>query len=310
MTVLSAYVEAIGVRGPGLADWPSTASILRGASPYDNVPTELPPPGQLPSAERRRAVPVVRIAFAAAEEAMRMLRAGPQNAPHDALQSESQAASPAGSPAEPHREPRNAPQAGLAGEGALPTVFASSGGDGLNYHQICETLASDDKKISPTRFHNSVHNAPSGYWSIATRDMASSNVLCAHDASFGAGLLDALAQIVCEGARVMLVAYESDYPEPLHSVRPLVASFGVAFVLAAERSAQSFARLDVALTDAPADTLADPALEALRHGVPSARSLPLLAALASLTAGDTREPVGRVIEYQPDSTLHITVSPC
>jgi hypothetical protein len=330
MTVLSAYVEAIGVRGPGLADWPSTADVLRGAAPYDSVPTELPPPGQLPSAERRRAVPVVRIAFAAAEEALRMLRAKTGNGRRDQLGTGSEAASradaqtgssarspagsaggsPAGSPGEPSREPRSGPQDGRGDEPPLPTVFASSGGDGLNYHQICETLASDDKKISPTRFHNSVHNAPSGYWSIATRDMASSNVLCAHDASFGAGLLDALAQIVCDGSRVMLVAYESDYPEPLHSVRPLAASFGVAFVLAAEHSAQAFARLDVSLTDAPPDTLADAALESLRRGVPSARSLPLLAALAALAAGDTRQAVDRVIEYQPDSTLHITVSPC
>ncbi|CAB3782970.1 beta-ketoacyl synthase chain length factor [Pararobbsia alpina] len=314
MTVLSAYVEAIGVRGPGLADWPSTADILRGAASYDNVPTELPPPGQLPPAERRRAVPVVRIAFAAAEEAMRMLRARPELARQDASEAESRAESQAGSPAElqsdPHRESRNTPRDGLADEGPLPTVFASSGGDGLNYHQICETLASDDKKISPTRFHNSVHNAPSGYWSIATRDMASSNVLCAHDASFGAGLLDALAQIVCEGTRVMLVAYESDYPEPLHSVRPLSATFGVALVLAAERSAQTLARLDVTLTDARPDTLADPGLESLRRGVPSARSLPLLAALAALAAGDTRGPVERVIEYQPDGALHVTVRPC
>mgnify|MGYP002075717815 CR=1 FL=1 len=30
-------------------------------------------------------------------------------------------------------------------------------------------FASDDRLISPTRFHNSVHNAPSGYWSIAAR---------------------------------------------------------------------------------------------------------------------------------------------
>jgi hypothetical protein len=290
MTVLSAYIEAIGVRGPGLADWPATAGVLRGTTPYDSVPTELPPPGQLPSAERRRAVPVVRIAFAAAEEAMRMRQDKPGHAGEDQTQGEHQ-----------H-------------DGPLPTVFASSGGDGLNYHQICETLASDDKKISPTRFHNSVHNAPSGYWSIATRDMATSNVLCAHDASFGAGLLDALAQITCNGGHVMLVAYESDYPEPLHSVRPLAASFGVAFVLAAAHSPHALARLDVVVAEADADavpdTLADPALELLRRGVPSARSLPLLAALAMLAAGDTDAPLERVIEYQPDSTLRVTVSPC
>ncbi len=272
MTVLSAYVEAVGVRGPGLADWPASAAILRGAAPYDKVPTELPPPERLPSAERRRAVPVVRIAFAAAEQAMQMRPI----------------------------------------EGPLPTVFASSGGDGLNYHQICETLASDDKKISPTRFHNSVHNAPSGYWSIATRDMATSNVICAHDASFGAGLLDALAQIACDGGHVLLVAYESDYPEPLHSVRPIAASFGMALILAAEPSPHAFARIEVSVGEAAHDTMADAALEALRRGVPSARCLPLLTALAKVAAHDTDTdaPLDQVIEYQRDSSLSVRVIPC
>ncbi|HTJ94264.1 MAG TPA: beta-ketoacyl synthase chain length factor [Pararobbsia sp.] len=165
--------------------------------------------------------------------------------------------------------------------GSLPTVFSSSGGDGPNYHAICETLASDDKKISPTRFHNSVHNAPSGYWSIATRDMASSNVLCAHDASFGAGLLDALSQILCDNATVMLVAYESDYPEPLRTVRPIPDAFGLALILSPEPSAHALACIDVELTDVRHDTLAHAQLESLRSAVPSARGLPLLAALAA-----------------------------
>lgn len=272
MTILSAYIEAIGVRGPGLADWPATAAVLRGDTPYAHAPTELPAPERLPSAERRRAVPVVRIAFAAAEQATR---------DRDDF-------------------------------ATLPTVFSSSGGDGPNYHAICETLASDDKKISPTRFHNSVHNAPSGYWSIATRDMASSNVLCAHDASFGAGLLDALSQNLCDGVPVMLVAYESDYPEPLRAVRPIPAAFGVALILSPEPSGRALARLDVELTDAPHDTLSDADLENLRASVPSARCLPLLAALATLApphAGDTSHHAC-VVEYLPGSTLHMTVSAC
>ncbi|CAM2146955.1 3-oxoacyl-ACP synthase [Pararobbsia alpina] len=272
MTILSAYIEAIGVRGPGLADWPATAAVLRGDTPYAHAPTELPAPERLPSAERRRAVPVVRIAFAAAEQATR---------DRDDF-------------------------------ATLPTVFSSSGGDGPNYHAICETLASDDKKISPTRFHNSVHNAPSGYWSIATRDMASSNVLCAHDASFGAGLLDALSQNLCDGVPVMLVAYESDYPEPLRAVRPIPAAFGVALILSPEPSGRALARLDVELTDAPHDTLSDADLENLRASVPSARCLPLLAALAALApnhGGDTSHHAC-VVEYLPGSTLHMTVSAC
>ena len=50
----------------------------------------------------------------------------------------------------------------------LPAVFTSSGGDGRNCHEICAALASAERLISPTRFHNSVHNAAAGYWGIAT----------------------------------------------------------------------------------------------------------------------------------------------
>ena len=99
-------------------------------------------------------------------------------------------------------------------------MFSSSGGDGDNCHEICEVLASDDRQISPTRFHNSVHNAPAGYWSIASGAMATSSVLCAFDASFGAGLLEALAQVVVDDTRGVLLAYDTAYPEPLYSARP------------------------------------------------------------------------------------------
>ena len=70
----------------------------------------------------------------------------------------------------------------------LATVFSSTAGDCDNSHVILETLASADRALSPTRFANSVHNAAAGYWSIATGAKAESTVLCAFDASFGAGL--------------------------------------------------------------------------------------------------------------------------
>src|SRR5205085_5133320 len=75
------------------------------------------------------------------------------------------------------------------------TVFTSSGGDGQVIHEICEALASAHREVSPTRFHNSVHNAPAGYWGIATRSHAASTSLCAFDWSFAAGLLEACAQV-------------------------------------------------------------------------------------------------------------------
>jgi hypothetical protein len=241
MMPLRAYIDGVGVIGPGLADWPRTRDVLARRVSHANAPTVLPAPAGLPSAERRRTGPVVRAALAAAHEAV---------------------------------------AASARDAAALASVFAASGGDGSNFHAICETLASGDPQLSPTRFHNSVHNAPAGYWSIATRGMAASNVLCAYDGSFAAGLLESLAQVAVDGAAVLLVAYDTDYPEPLHSVRPIADAFGVALVLAPEPGERTLARIDARLTDAPATTFADSDLEALRLCNPAARALPLLEALS------------------------------
>src|SRR6185312_6738790 len=162
--------------------------------------------------------------------------------------------------------------------GNLPAVFASSGGDGDNCHEICVALASEERAISPTRFHNSVHNAAAGYWSIAHACQAPSTALCALDASFGAGLLEALLQLQTGAEAVLLLAYDVDYPPPLREHRPIPDAFGVALVLGAALALGSArderASLQVTLTQAPATRLADPALEALRTSIPSARALP------------------------------------
>jgi hypothetical protein len=162
----------------------------------------------------------------------------------------------------------------------------------------------NERQISPTRFHNSVHNAAAGYWSIATGAKAPSNALCAFDASFAAGLLEALAQARVDRTRVLLIAYDAQYPPPLYAKRPIPDAFGVAFVLSPEPGPAAVARLAVSMSDSPADRMSDPAIEALRASIPAARSLPLLQQLAR------REP-GRVnIEYLDGTCLAIEVAPC
>jgi hypothetical protein len=162
----------------------------------------------------------------------------------------------------------------------LATVFAASGADGHNCHALCEQLATDDRQISPTRFHNSVHNAAAGYWGIATGAMAPCQVLCAFDASFGAGLLDAVAQVTLAQQPVLLIAYDSEYPEPLFSTRPVPDVAGVALLLTPQRSVHSLARIGIETTRTVADTLPDDVLERMRTSIPALRALPLLNKLA------------------------------
>jgi hypothetical protein len=262
---LTAYVNGIGVLGPGLNGWPEAAAVLCGRRTYTSAPTVLPSPTMLPAAERRRTGRVVKVALGVALEATAA-------AAVDATQ--------------------------------LPSVFSSSGSDGHICHEICQALAHPGREVSPTRFSNSVHNAPAGYWGIATGAMTEANVLCAFDASFAAGLLDAMTQVTVDRRAIMLVAYDTEYPPPLHAKRPIPDAFGIALVLSPELAPQSLARLEVALTDEPFDTMTEPQLEALRASIPAARGLPLLEVLAH------QEPGRTIIEYLDITRAAVRVEPC
>ncbi|MBK7469535.1 MAG: beta-ketoacyl synthase chain length factor [Betaproteobacteria bacterium] len=262
---LSAHVEGIGLLGPGLDNWPAGRRILLGETPYAPQPTALSAPASLPPSERRRASRAIKLALALGHESI---------------------------------------AAALLDPATLATVFSSSAGDGYNCHEICQALATSDRQISPTRFHNSVHNAPAGYWGIASGAMVSSSVICAYDASFGAGLLEALAQVVADDTRCVLVSYDTDYPEPLRAIRPVPDAFGIALVLAPQPGPHALARISAGLTGDAAARLADPALESLRQSIPAARGLPLLQAIAR---GDAKRVV---LDYLDEQRLAVDVTPC
>ncbi len=261
------FVEGVGLIGPGLGGWEASRAPLAGIAPYQSGPTAVTASELLPAAERRRAGMPVKLALAAGREA---LVAAARNAAETA------------------------------------TVFASSSGDCDNVHQMLEALATPARQISPTRFHNSVHNAAAGYWSIATQCRAPSTSLACRDASFAAGLLEAACQVAGNGAAVALIAYDHPYPEPLHAVRTILAAFGIALVLAPSATDRSIAVLDVTFVaqETAATPVAVPGLEALRNGVPAARSLPLLAVLAR----GSSETV--ILEYVSGTHLRVAVTPC
>jgi len=262
---LSAYLAGIGILGPGLDSWPAAAAVLSGQRTYEPRPTVLPMPTILAAAERRRTGRVVKLALAVGLEATSRAAADPKQ---------------------------------------LASVFSSSGGDGHNCHELCQALALEGREISPTRFANSVHNAAAGYWSIGTGAMTESNVLCAFDASFTAGLLETLTQVAVDRAPVLLVAYDAEYPQPLHTNRPIPDAFGVAMVFTPERGAGSLAGVDLSLTDEDYERLADPALEALRGAIPAARCLPLLLRLAANQSGQA------ILEYLDVARVAVRVEPC
>jgi Beta-ketoacyl synthase, N-terminal domain len=261
--MIDVKVIGIGLLGPALPDWSTAQRLLREPAAWQRQPTVIPAPNRLPAAERRRAGNVIKASIAVADKALTAC--------------------------------------GLQAS-ALPTVFTSSTGDPLNCHLLCEALATTERMVSPTRFTNSVHNAAAGYWHIAAQSRQPSTSLAAFDASFAAGLLEAAVQVRATQAPVLLVACDVPYPEPLHALRPVDDVMAVALVLAPASSGGGALRIEMASDDAPATRCADAAFEALRQGIPAARALPLLCALANNAATSI------VLDGPPGSALAVHVA--
>jgi Beta-ketoacyl synthase, N-terminal domain len=263
---LSIKVAGVGVLGPGLADWASAQTLLLDGAAWSNAATVVPAPQRLPATERRRAGLVVKASIVVADEA-------------------------------------------LAGRGLdtvlrvsdLATVFTSSTGDPSNCHILCEALAAPERLVSPTRFTNSVHNAPAGYWHIAAASRAPSTSLAAFDASFAAGLLEAAVQCQASDAPVLLVACDVPYPEPLHTVRPVSDVFAVALLLLPVHTTGR--TLTLSLTSEISESIcAHAGLDVVRQSIPAARVLPLLQALAAPPAAQ------RVMAGLPGMALRLDVA--
>lgn len=265
--MMRCFVEGVGLLGPGLDGWMASRNALAGTAVYISAPTNLRASDMLPAAERRRAGVPIKLALAVGQEAFLHAQRDTSTA---------------------------------------ATVFTSSGGDNDNVHAINSILATAPREVSPTRFHNSVHNAAAGYWCIAAHTHEASTSLCAYDTSFAAGLLESATQVTVDNIAVALIAYDNSYPEPLHTARPIATAFGMALILTPQQSIHSFAAIEVDfVSGGSADTpMQEAALESLRLGVPAARGLPLLAALSSGKSTQIS------IAYFADNHLNIRVTPC
>ena len=169
--------------------------------------------------------------------------------------------------------------------GALASVFASTHGDLAITDSMCETLAGDPRALSPTRFHNSVHNAPAGYWTVATHCREAATAISAFDGTLAAGLLEAAVEATSEGEPVLLCAYDIAAKGPLAEVAPSASPFGVAFVLGAARTPKTLATLSLRLVvDGAIDEEIPSSLAAIAANPMAMQSIPFLVALAKRSA--------------------------
>ncbi len=237
---MQAVVAGVAVLGPGLPGWDAAHAVLAGREPFQPGEVVLPPPGILSPTERRRTGPVVRLALAVATAA----------AEHSGLDPAS-----------------------------LRPVFGTSNGDSPTVTAILDAITRADGLVSPTQFHNSVHNAAAGYWSIGTGSNRPATCLGCHDWTFAAALMKAVAECQAEAAPVLLCVYDVPMPLPIHDQRPTEHLFGAALVLAPDGPGL---RLDITWCADPAGH-PEPLMETLRPlaaANPAARALRLLEGLA------------------------------
>ncbi|MGY0799857.1 beta-ketoacyl synthase chain length factor [Lysobacter sp. A286] len=257
---LTATIEGIGFWADGLPSWDAACAFVVDGTRPATAPKR-PSPQLLAPNERRRAPGTVAVAL---EVALAACEAAGRD------------------PAE------------------LPSVFASTHGELAITDYMCATLASQPETISPTRFHNSVHNAAAGYWTIGTGAMHPTTAISAFDATFAQGLLEALVQLATGEEAVLLVGYDSATTGPLAEVSRSEGMLGGALVLS--RDPQPGApRIQVTFIDGDAP-VATGALARHSDANAMAPALPLFDALA------TGQPVV-TLNAGPGRILQVTIVP-
>jgi len=184
---------AAGALAPGVGSLDELLALHRGEHTPDATTLQLPSPQALPANERRRASQVVRLTLACAEQA---LKASPFAIDQ------------------------------------LRMVFASDEGTGEVCQQMLESLATT-REVSPLVFHNSVHNAPSGYFSIGYQNRQSALSVSLGRESFASGLLCAVTEACSSGQPVLYLSYDAPMPQPMRSLLGVEHLSATAWIIAA-----------------------------------------------------------------------------
>ena len=252
------FVEAVGVLAPGLNGWTEARPVVAGERSLVPAPFTPGAPNCLPAAERRRCGATARLALAVAEQAI-------------------------------ERSSISACD--------MEMVFASYEAAGEVTHQLCEILAGS-REVSPTLFHNSVHNAPLGYLSIAVGAKRSGTSVCHGEWSFSTGLQYAALQAACDMRPVLFACYDGPLPPPLCESMPMLEPTAIALVLSPEATGRSLASWELARVDGSGRIEWPDWVPAAWHANASARGFAALAALIPSAARSARLALSPEIDLE------------
>ncbi len=236
-------VKAVGAWGQNYTSWVELTELLSKGSTAENTSTS-PKPEIIPANERRRAPLPVKLAVESSWQATQTAGIDPKE---------------------------------------LACVFVSGLGDTQLTDYMCKTLASENMQLSPTKFHNSVHNAAAGYWTISTGCMKAANSVAGFNESVSLALFEAFCQCIEENAPVLIAFYDSPVSEILKPLLKNDQSFSAAIIIEPSTSDDDNNILEMSVTSVSSDW-PKLQLEANLHESyeknPSARILSVLKLLA------------------------------
>jgi hypothetical protein len=176
--------------------------------------------------------------------------------------------------------------AGDARDLQIPAIFVSAAGEMQVTDRLCRAIAREAFPLSPTQFHNSVHNSASAYWSMATGSHAPMQAMSAQQDCFAMGLLEASCQLQWQTERLLLVVYDEPMPAEL---LPGFDWQACAFALLLGMPSKGLPLVSRPFVSNEVEAANEPA--SLSSRTPAMAGLPLLQALRNPVAGRQCLPV-------------------
>lgn len=193
---LKCKVASLGTWNGYFENWVALQALLNG-SPMPESKLKSPKPEIIPANERRRAPLPVKLAIESSMQATLEQQIDPKT---------------------------------------LSCVFVSGLGDTELTDYMCKVLASDNKELSPTKFHNSVHNAAAGYWTISTDTMSAANSIAGYQQSVSLALFEAMVQCQSENTPILVTFYDAPVSQVLQPLLHNQEAFAFSLVLYPESS--------------------------------------------------------------------------
>jgi hypothetical protein len=269
---LRCALVGLGAWGPGFTDWPSLSALLLQTTPQDESAfiTSTPKPEVIPANERRRAPLPVKAAVDVSWQALQ--------------------------------------QSGIASS-EVACVFGSGLGDTEITDYMCRVLTTAEKQLSPTKFHNSVHNAAAGYWTISTHCMKSANSIAAYHMTAGLAMLEAMTQCVLHNEPVLITLFDTAAHDAYRQIFACEHNFAAALLITPIDFAGTTPLAELALTQAPALATQpewhSPTLTTLYQTNPAAKILNLLAALAQFETD--KKPTQAQLALSASSSINLAL---